>query len=157
MHHEAGSLDFEIQQGLFSFVRFLSGCCFRRHVKKMKGPVHDGPFGEADLIMVISKRETPIDLEEGSPEYAIVHAILDTRERLQITQSELARRTGIDQGDISKLERGHRNPSLKLLKRLADGLGMELRISFIPIEDAALQNGEGPVLCLPEEPVEEMD
>ncbi|UNT94523.1 helix-turn-helix transcriptional regulator [Allobaculum sp. Allo2] len=90
----------------------------------------------------MSKRETPIDLEEGSPEYAIVHAILDTRERLQITQSELARRTGIDQGDISKLERGHRNPSLKLLKRLADGLGMELRISFIPIEDAALQNGK---------------
>ncbi len=48
----------------------------------------------------------------------------------------LARRTGIDQGDISKLERGTRNPSLKLLKRLAHGLGMELKIYFIPIESS---------------------
>lgn len=77
-----------------------------------------------------------VDLDESSPEYAVVHAILDTRRQLQITQTELARRTGIDQGDISKLERGTRNPSLKLLKRLANGLGMELKIEFIPIQDA---------------------
>nr|WP_281714588.1 helix-turn-helix transcriptional regulator [Allobaculum stercoricanis] len=58
----------------------------------------------------------------------------EAREKLNITQTELARRTGIDQGDISKLERGTRNPSLKLLKRLAQGLGMELKITFVPIE-----------------------
>lgn len=86
--------------------------------------------------MALRKRSSAlIELEEGSPEYSVVHAIQDTREKLQITQTELARRTGIDQGDISKLERGTRNPSLKLLKRLARGLGMELKISFVPIEN----------------------
>lgn len=87
--------------------------------------------------MALRKRSSVVaDLEEGSPEYSVVHAIQETREKLQITQTELARRTGIDQGDISKLERGTRNPSLKLLKRLARGLGMELKISFVPIEDS---------------------
>lgn len=76
----------------------------------------------------LAKKSACVELEVGSPEYSVVHAIQDTRERLQITQTELARRTGIDQGDISKLERGTRNPSLKLLKRLAHGLGMELKI-----------------------------
>lgn len=86
--------------------------------------------------MALPKKSALSQLEEGSPEYTVVHAIQDTRERLNITQLELAKRTGIDQGDISKLERGTRNPSLKLLKRLAHGLGMELKIYFIPIEES---------------------
>lgn len=84
----------------------------------------------------MAKKLANVELEVGSPEYSVVHAIQDTREKLQITQTELARRTGIDQGDISKLERGTRNPSLKMLKRLARGLGMELKIYFIPIDSA---------------------
>lgn len=82
----------------------------------------------------MSKQPARVDLEEGSVEYSVFQAIHETRERLNITQTELARRTGIDQGDISKLERGTRNPSLKLLKRLAKGLGMELKIDFVPID-----------------------
>ena len=36
------------------------------------------------------------------------------------------------EADISKLENGTRNPSVNLLKRLADGMGMTLKIEFIP-------------------------
>ena len=84
----------------------------------------------------MSKKPARVYLEEGSPEYSVFHAIHETREKLNITQTELARRTVIDQGDISKLERGTRNPSLKLLKRLAQGLGMELKIYFVPLDSA---------------------
>lgn len=38
----------------------------------------------------------------------------------------------MNQADISKLENGTRNPSLKLLKKLAVGLGMDLKIQFVP-------------------------
>lgn len=38
----------------------------------------------------------------------------------------------MNQADISKLENGTRNPSLNLLKRLADGMDMVLKIEFIP-------------------------
>jgi len=50
-----------------------------------------------------------------------------------ITQRMLAERTGIDQGDISKIETGTANPSIKTLQRLAEGMGMKLEIKFVPI------------------------
>ena len=53
------------------------------------------------------------------------------RENANITQKELAEKTGIYQADISKLERGLGNQSLSTLKRLADGLNMELKIDFV--------------------------
>lgn len=49
-----------------------------------------------------------------------------------MTQKELVERTGINQADISKLENETRNPSVNLLKRLADGMGMDLKIEFVP-------------------------
>ena len=46
------------------------------------------------------------------------------------TQKQLSEQTGIYQADISKIERGLANPSLSTLKRLADGMGLKLRIAF---------------------------
>ena len=50
-----------------------------------------------------------------------------------MTQKELAERTGIAQGDISKLENGSANPSLRTLQRLAAGMGMKVEIAFTPL------------------------
>ncbi|WP_346016440.1 helix-turn-helix transcriptional regulator [Ignavigranum ruoffiae] len=44
----------------------------------------------------------------------------------------MARFTGISQADISRIENGSRNPSLAMVKRLARGLNMELRLEFLP-------------------------
>lgn len=57
--------------------------------------------------------------------------MVDARISQNLTQKELAERAGINQADISKLENGTRNPSLKLLKRLADGMGMTLKLEFV--------------------------
>lgn len=72
--------------------------------------------------------------EAIQPELDIMRAIIDARASQNLTQKELAERTGINQADISKLENGTRNPSINLLKRLADGLGMTLKIEFVPKE-----------------------
>lgn len=66
------------------------------------------------------------------PEFDIIRAIVDSRISQHLTQKQLAERTGINQADISKLENGTRNPSINLLKRLADGMGMRLKIEFVP-------------------------
>ena len=47
-----------------------------------------------------------------------------------MTQKQLAEVTGIYQADISKIERGLANPSVSTLKRLADGMGLKLKIEF---------------------------
>ena len=70
--------------------------------------------------------------EELQPEFEIMHAIIDARTASNLTQKELAERTGIAQTEISRIENGSRNPSIKLLQRLAEGLNMNLRISFKP-------------------------
>lgn len=70
--------------------------------------------------------------EDIQPEMDVIRAMVDARISQNLTQKELAERTGINQADISKLENGTRNPSLKLLKRLADGMGMTLKLELVP-------------------------
>ena len=72
------------------------------------------------------------EYEAIQPEMDVIRAIVNARTSQNLTQNELAKRTGINQADISKLENGTRNPSINLLKRLADGMGMILKIEFIP-------------------------
>ena len=69
---------------------------------------------------------------EIQPEMDVIRAIVNARVSQNLTQKELAERTGINQADISKLENGTRNPSINLLKRLAEGMDMALRIEFVP-------------------------
>jgi len=69
------------------------------------------------------------------PEFAIIHAIIDARKKSGITQEELAKKAGMSQGDISKIERGNANPSLNTLKRLAAGMDMRLRLEFLPADE----------------------
>lgn len=57
--------------------------------------------------------------------------LIEAREKVQMTQKQLAEKTGIYQSDISKIERGIGNPSLSTLRRIADGVGMELKIEFV--------------------------
>lgn len=72
------------------------------------------------------------EYEAIQPEMDIVRALIDARTSQNLTQKELAERTGINQADISKLENGTRNPSVRLLQRLAAGMDMILKIEFIP-------------------------
>ena len=65
------------------------------------------------------------------PQRAIIQAMIDARKESGLTQKELSERTGIAQSDISKLERGNANPSLRTLQRLAEGMGMRLKIEFV--------------------------
>lgn len=66
------------------------------------------------------------------PEFNMMQVMIDARKRSNMTQKELAERTGIDQSDISKIETGNANPTLAVLKRLAEGMDMVLKLEFIP-------------------------
>lgn len=66
-------------------------------------------------------------------EFSIIQAMLDARKASGLTQKDLAERTGIAQADISKLENGNANPSLRTLQRLAEGMGMKLKLEFVPV------------------------
>ena len=65
------------------------------------------------------------------PEYDIIQAMINARVQQNMTQKELSAKTGITQADISRIENGTRNPSLSMVKKLAQGLGMQLKLEFI--------------------------
>lgn len=66
------------------------------------------------------------------PEMDAIRSMIKARKSQNLTQKQLAELVGIDQVDISKLENGLRNPTIQLLKRIADSMNMTLKIEFIP-------------------------
>lgn len=74
--------------------------------------------------------ETAKAYEELEPEYEIISEIIKARIEQNLSQEDLAKRVGTRQANISRLESGGYNPSLRFLKKVADGLGKKLHISF---------------------------
>ena len=79
---------------------------------------------------ILKNDEIKSEYDALAPEYDIIEAMIIARNNLNLTQKDLSKRTGINQADISRIENGTRNPSLKMLKKLASGLGMELKLEF---------------------------
>ena len=65
------------------------------------------------------------------PELVIMQTLINARKQLGLTQKQLSEKTGIAQADISKIENGNANPSLKTLQRLASAMGKKVKISFV--------------------------
>lgn len=57
--------------------------------------------------------------------------LIAARNEQNISQTELAEKSGIRQSNISRIEQGTALPNLRTLNRLANGLGKELQISFV--------------------------
>lgn len=60
--------------------------------------------------------------------YDIALQVIDLRRQRGLTQKQLAERCGIDQGDISRIERGSTSPTAKTLQRIAEVLDADLRL-----------------------------
>ena len=58
------------------------------------------------LLEQLEDEEFRKEYEAIQPELDVIRAIVDARASLNMTQKDLAMRTGIDQADISKLEKG---------------------------------------------------
>ena len=69
------------------------------------------------------------------PEFTVMQAMIDARKKQGITQKELSALTGISQADISRLEHGTGNPSIRTLQRVAKALHMALKIEFVPVKN----------------------
>lgn len=64
-------------------------------------------------------------------------AVRRHRELLRLSQEELAERSGLDRTYISGVERSVRNPTIQVLQRLCDALGVDLDVLFATARDCA--------------------
>ena len=83
------------------------------------------------LEIQIQKDEFRKEWEALEPEYAIMKAILDARTSQGLTQKELAEKSGINQANISKLEKGNCNVTIKTIDKLLRSMGHKLRIEAV--------------------------
>jgi DNA-binding XRE family transcriptional regulator len=60
--------------------------------------------------------------------YDMATQLIELREQRGMTQAELAAATGLDQADISRIERGTANPTERTLLRIAHALDADLRL-----------------------------
>ena len=67
------------------------------------------------------------------PEYDIIQAMIDARVQQNMTKNDLSAKPRSTQADIRRIENGTRNPRQSMVKKLAHGLGMQLKLEFVPM------------------------
>jgi predicted RNase H-like HicB family nuclease/DNA-binding XRE family transcriptional regulator len=70
------------------------------------------------------------DAIEVAPLLSAVLQIRWRREELELTQGQLAKRAGVSQQQIAKLEDPDGNPTVATLEKIAAALGLRLELSF---------------------------
>jgi len=66
--------------------------------------------------------------------YALGAALAEARQERGLKQRELAEISGVDQGDISRIERGVLAPTTPTLLRLAEGLNARITLELLPAD-----------------------
>lgn len=85
---------------------------------------------EMDYIYDDGHGQIVIESIQRDTRKAVIEQYIECRKAQHITQAELARRTGIQQSNITRFESGNYNPSLEMMVRIAAALGMQLSVQL---------------------------
>lgn len=80
--------------------------------------------------MEVCREGQKIRLQKIYQDMVAARAVAQARARKGLSQKELAVLSGVDQSDISKIERGIANPSVSTLNRLAQAMELQLKIAI---------------------------
>lgn len=67
-------------------------------------------------------------------QYKVIRELINYRLENNVTQEELSKKTGISKSNISRFESGKHSPSLKMIYRIAEGLGKRISFNFLDEE-----------------------
>lgn len=87
-----------------------------------------------DLKTQGTKIREPIKTAVPPERIQVARQIRDIRTKLGYTQNDLARKLGVIQQYVSKLETGMENVSIDTLKKIADSLGRTVTIKLIAVK-----------------------
>lgn len=72
--------------------------------------------------------EAVAELEAFRLHFSLARQLGEQRRAQHLTQKQLAERSGIDQAEISRIERGQSNPTTATLGALTRALGLDVRL-----------------------------
>ena len=91
-----------------------------------------GKFIPFNPDLILKNTQVKREYDQLQPEFALIRAMLDARTKQGLSQADIAKQMGTKQAVISRIETGKANPSLNFLKRLAEVLNLNLKITFTP-------------------------
>src|SRR3990167_4674963 len=102
-------------------------------MKRLKAPSHQ------ELMKAFRKnKKLKEKIESGVQRLRVISQIVELREKLKLTQAELAKRIGVSQPFIARIENDEAsNLSLETLFRIVDALHGEIDIRIRPAKKAA--------------------
>ena len=82
-------------------------------------------------VEIVYEEGIDVTSEYDDVENAIIgYKIKQKRLEMNLTQEELAVKVGIDQSDLSKIEKGNANPSIKTIYKIVCGLDSKISIEI---------------------------
>jgi len=95
----------------------------------LKKPLDQGALDE----LILGTDEALAAYQEQRLTLEVGRTIRHWRKQAELTQTELAARAGIAQGDLSRLETGQgvRGATIAIVERVAQALGLEVAIQFV--------------------------
>lgn len=63
------------------------------------------------------------------PEFAVIEKLIERRQKIGVTQGQLAEMIGTKQTAISRFESGKYNPTVGFLFKVADALDVQLKVT----------------------------
>lgn len=72
--------------------------------------------------------EAVAELEALRSHYALARQLIELRQSHKMTQTQLAKQSGIPQSEISRIERGSANPTVATLNALVKSLNADLQL-----------------------------
>ncbi|MBP9996477.1 MAG: helix-turn-helix transcriptional regulator [Lachnospiraceae bacterium] len=81
----------------------------------------------------VVKSDSEIDSlsdEQERVKYVVMRDFVKYRKERGVTQEELARRTGIARPNIARMESGSYNPTIDMLCRMGEAIGMKIDITW---------------------------
>jgi DNA-binding XRE family transcriptional regulator len=85
---------------------------------------------------ILSDPAVRAEYDALKPEFDLIRQLIDLRIKRGLSQRQLAKRAGMQQPSIARLE-GGRGGSLLTLRRVADALGADVKVSLVPRRAAA--------------------
>lgn len=78
----------------------------------------------------LSNPKVKAEYEALEPEFKFIDTLLSMRESAGLTQLEVAERMGTKESNVSRLEKGTGNPTIKTLMKYAKACGCQLDFGF---------------------------
>lgn len=79
---------------------------------------------------ILSNPQVQKEHDKNRLSFEVAQMAIEARIAKKMSQKELAKRVGTKQPSIARIESGNSLPSLRLLKKIANALGTEIRVKF---------------------------